>query len=354
MLGKLRIAYASDVRPTKLGAWVVKLSNRTLADLAEMICGGSGDAGGFERKNFPYRSSYYLTEFFRNCNMDYVHDGTTRRQWVIEVLTALDSGPASSGELPADGIIRVIQELLDVGNFTGEALDRGAALAAVNSSLARDGLEAYPDAAGRVFVRNIGTHTTSASLQLSKRTWSSGELERRAKIASYLDSISEDEFIEDVLVPIFSQLGFIRISVSGHTDKVLEYGKDLWMKYHLPTGHYIYFGVQAKKTKLDAAASSKNGNVSEMLNQVRMMLDHPVWDPDTNKKCLLDHVYIACAREITKQARAWLGEHLDQESRRHIMFIDRDDLLDLALGINLPALGDSRPGVDALGEELPF
>jgi hypothetical protein len=332
----------------------VKLSNRTIADLAELICGGSGDAGGFEHKNFPYRSSYYLTEFFRNCDMDYVHDGTTRRQWVIDVLTELNSGPASNGQLPADGVVRVVQELMDVGNFTSAELDRDVALTALSTSLARDGLEAFPDAAGRVFLRNVGTNATTASLQLSKRTWSPSELERRTKIESYLDNISEDEFIEDVLVPIFSQLGFVRISVSGHTDKALEYGKDLWMKYHLPTGHYIYFGVQAKRTKLDAAANSKNGNVSEILNQVRMMLDHPIWDPETNKKCLLDHVYIACAREITKQARAWLGGHLDQESRRHIMFIDRDDLLNLALGVNLPALGDARRGVEAIGEELPF
>lgn len=135
---------------------------------------------------------------------------------------------------------------------------------------------------------------------------------------------------------MFAQLGFVRISVAGHTDKALEYGKDVWMKYQLPTSHFLYFGVQAKKGKLDAAAKSKNENISEVLNQIRMMLASPVWDPETNKKNLLDHVFIACGGEITKQAMAWLGEHLDQESRRHVLFLDREDILDLAAGINLP------------------
>ena len=35
--------------------------------------------------------------------------------------------------------------------------------------------------------------------------------------------------------------------------------------------------------------------------------------------------------EITKQARNWLGERLDASKRRHIIFMDRPELLDLAV-----------------------
>jgi hypothetical protein len=44
-----------------------------------MICGEEGNS-------FPYRTSYYLTQFFQNLGYDYAHDGTTRRFWVRDVL----------------------------------------------------------------------------------------------------------------------------------------------------------------------------------------------------------------------------------------------------------------------------
>ncbi|MGI9069765.1 MAG: hypothetical protein ACR2JB_00165 [Bryobacteraceae bacterium] len=49
------------------------------------------------------------------------------------------------------------------------------------------------------------------------------------------------------MLPLFRQLGFHRITASGHKDKVLEYGKDIWMKYVLPTQHVLYFGLQRVK-----------------------------------------------------------------------------------------------------------
>ena len=122
------------------------------------------------------------------------------------------------------------------------------------------------------------------------------------------------------------------------------------MKYQLPTSHFLYFGVQAKKGKLDSAGRSGERNVAEVMSQVRMMLDHPIWDPETNKRNLLDHVFIACGGEITKQAKDWLGQHLDQESRRHVIFLDRDEVLDIAVGMELSAFR-TRPETS---DDLPF
>jgi hypothetical protein len=125
------------------------------------------------------------------------------------------------------------------------------------------------------------------------------------------------------------------------------------MKFHLPTGHYLYFGVQAKRGKIDAAGKSKGDNIAEVLNQIHMMLAHPIWDPETNKKNLLDHVFIASAGEITKQAIGWLGEHLDQVSRRHVLFLDREDILNLAASINLP-LSPGKGGANIEDDDVPF
>jgi len=312
----------------------MQLQKRALSELAEMICGAAGGEG-FQRKNFRYRSSSYLTDFFLNCDMDYTHDGSTRKSWVLDILASLNAGPASNPQLPPDGIVRVVQELMDAGDFQTHNLDRDAALVDLNASLARDGIQAYLDGANRCHLRNDGTHATSASLQLQRRAWTDAEIKKRKALSDYLDSASEDEFIEQILQPLFQQLGFVRISLTGHKDKSLEYGKDIWMKYQLPTMHFLYFGVQVKRTKIDSSGRSKNENVGEILNQITMMLGHPIWDPETNKQNLVDHVFIISAAEITKQAKNWLGQHLDQASRRHVMFMDRDDLLNLAISINL-------------------
>ena len=66
---------------------------------------------------------------------------------------------------------------------------------------------------------------------------SEAELKKREQLIAYLDGASEDELIEEVLLPLFRQLGFHRVTAAGHKNKALEYGKDLWMKFTLPTQH---------------------------------------------------------------------------------------------------------------------
>ncbi|MFA5293154.1 MAG: hypothetical protein WC496_08995 [Phycisphaerae bacterium] len=51
-------------------------------ELAEMICG--------DNDKFPYRSSYYLTAFFKDLGFNYTHGGSTRRFWVRDILSELD------------------------------------------------------------------------------------------------------------------------------------------------------------------------------------------------------------------------------------------------------------------------
>jgi hypothetical protein len=72
---------------------------------------------------------------------------------------------------------------------------------------------------------------------------------------------------------------------------------------------------------------------------------------------LVDHAYIVTGGEITKAARAWLGNAIDASQRRQIIFMDRDDILNLYVVTNLPVPGDA---VRALGgaaswpDEPPF
>jgi hypothetical protein len=188
------------------------------------------------------------------------------------------------------------------------------------------------------------------------RPFSRLELEKREQLIKYLDKISEDEFIAEILLPLFRQLGFERITAAGHKDKSLEYGKDVWMRYKLPTQHVIYFGLQAKKDKLDAAGVTKvtNANVAEIYNQALMMLGHEIFDSEIGKRVLVDHALIVSGGEITKAARNWIGNKLDASKRSQIMFMDRDDILNLFVSANLRLPNSATPPQRFDPLDLPF
>jgi hypothetical protein len=76
-----------------------------------------------------------------------------------------------------------------------------------------------------------------------------------------------------------------------------------------------------------------------------MAIDHPVFDPEANRKVLLDHVFLISAGEITRAARTWLVEQLDQGHRRHIIFMDRDEFLDQSARILLDLRLDRPPEI---------
>src|SRR5262249_54936892 len=160
-------------------------------------------------------------------------------------------------------------------------------------------------------LRHIATNTI-AQIESPHRPLTPSELKRQEQLLAYLDKCSEDELIEEVLLPLFRQLGFHRITAAGHKDKALEYGKDVWMKYTLPTLHVLYFGIQAKKGKLDSSGMSKgsSSNIGEILNQATMMLGHEIFDPETSRRVLVDHAFIVAGGGITKQAKNWLGQRL--------------------------------------------
>jgi len=133
------------------------------------------------------------------------------------------------------------------------------------------------------------------------------------------------------------------------------------MRYTLPTQHILYLGIQAKKGKIDASGLTKrdNTNVAEIHNQALMMLAHEIFDPDSNKRVLVDHAFIVAGGEITKAARNWIGNALDASKRSQIMFMDRDDILNLYVVTNLPLPADALQQVPASqgsirSDEPPF
>jgi hypothetical protein len=329
----------------------MRFQRRTVMQIAGMICGNFPSESTF----FPYRSSSLLTEFFADADTDYVHDGSTRHCWVVDTLEKIFGEPhVGAGKVPQT-FARVIQRLMDPTDATNEDQQRQGALALLNASLVREGFEAYYASDKQCYLRHIATNTTTAPEHDPHRPFSAVELERRDQLRAYLEKASEDELIEDVLLPLFRQLGFHRVTAVGHKDKALEYGKDVWMKFTLPTQHVLYFGLQAKKGKLDASGTSRagNANIAEIYNQALTMLSHEIFDPEFGKRVLVDHAFIVAGGEITKQARNWLGHVLDASQRRSIIFMDRNDILDLFVVTSLPLPAAALPP-PAWPDEPPF
>lgn len=326
----------------------MRSKSRNLRALAEMVIG--------DADHFRYRSSFFITEFFQECGVNFCHDGSIRAAWTMSRLEELLAEPQPISNTLPERFMTVLRTLMDKADAEDGDPDRANALAALNGPLKREGFEAYYGDDDFLYVRHIASRTISSSAS-PHRPLTPNELERRDRLAAYLDRCSEDELIEEILLPMFRQLGFHRITAAGHKDKALEYGKDVWMRFTLPTQHVLYFGIQAKKGKLDAAGSSRDGNknIAEIHQQALMMLGHEVFDPELSRKALVDHAFIVTGGEITKPARNWLGGKLDSSKRSQILFMDRDDILNLFTVNNVPLPAAALPSQeDILPDEIPF
>jgi len=326
----------------------MKFKDRNLRDLAEAVIG--------DAEFFPYRSSSYITQFFQECDMDVVHDGSTRWAWTANVLSALLQAPVPAANTLPERFVQVLRVLMEKDEAQENDPDRSKALELLNKPLSREGYEAFYGEDDQLYIRHIGTKTVSKAAN-PHRPFTPKEIEKRERLIAYLNKCSEDDLIQSVLLPLFRQLGFYRITSAGHKDKALEYGKDIWMRFVLPTQHVLYFGIQTKKGKIDSSGVSKesNSNIAEIYNQVLMMLGHEIFDPEINHRVLVDHAFIVAGGEITKQARNWLGEKLDATKRSQILFMDREDILNLYTVSNLPLPEGAIPKSGTnLNDEIPF
>ncbi len=99
------------------------MDEKTLESLSEMICGDGP---------YPvYRTGSELTRFFRRvgfCN--FVHDGSTRKWWTLDVLK----------QLSGSNLRAVIIRLADPREYSGDSGKTGHAIASLNDILGLEGL----------------------------------------------------------------------------------------------------------------------------------------------------------------------------------------------------------------------
>lgn len=322
---------------------------RNLRAIAQMVVG--------DTEYFKYRTSSHITEFFEDCDLDFAHDGSTRWRWAADRLIELLAEPQLTPNSLPSRFVHLLRVLMDKADEGDDDPERTLALDLLNMPLKKEGYEAFYGEDSNLHIRHIGTKTLS-EITNSHRPLTPNEIKKRENLNLFLNRCSEDELIEEILVPLFRHLGFYRVTAVGHKDKSLEYGKDMWMKYILPTEHILYFGIQVKKGKLDSAGVSKksNSNVAEIHNQVLMMLGHEIFDPETSKRVLVDHAFIVAGGEITKPAKNWIGQKLDATKRSQILFMDRDDILNLYTVNNLPLPSKALPqeADESSIDDIPF
>lgn len=71
---------------------------------------------------------------------------------------------------------------------------------------------------------------------------------------------------------------------------------------------------------------------------------------------LVDHAFIVAGGEITKQAKNWLGGKLDATKRSQILFMDREDILNLYVvsSLELPKAAKPHKSSSDTYDDLPF
>ena len=99
----------------------------TLEIIAEFICGDDDE-------RFPiYRSSSHLTPFFKNIGINVVHDGSTRKWWVLDVLNSLS----------LDDLEKVILRLVDIREYKGDKVLLDTACSAMTDILFMENMSVF-------------------------------------------------------------------------------------------------------------------------------------------------------------------------------------------------------------------
>lgn len=191
----------------------MEFKERTLNRLADLICGNSDGDPHFP---FRYRSSSYLSQFFEEADTEYRHDGSTRKWWVVGVLKEILAGPLPGASSVPQAFSSVIARLMEKEETQEGDESREKAMALLNVALKKEGFEAFYAEDDVCYLRHIPTKTVSVLNANPHRPMSKEELERRAQLEAYIESASEDELIEEVLLPLFRHLGFQRITPAGH------------------------------------------------------------------------------------------------------------------------------------------
>ena len=171
----------------------MRFKSGNLRAIAEMVIG--------DVDFFPYRSSSRITEFFDECDLDFVHDGSTRWAWTSDRLAELLQDPQPMPNTLPDRFVHLLRVLLHKSDEEPDDPDRLSALAALNKSLSREGYKAYYEQDGLLYIKHIGTETISM-VNNPHRPLTTREIEKKDLLLKCLANCSEDDLINETVTAV--------------------------------------------------------------------------------------------------------------------------------------------------------
>jgi Restriction endonuclease len=162
----------------------------------------------------------------------------------------------------------------------------------------------------------------STSLSSSENLQRLAKLFPRMRKQRYLLSLSEDDFRDLVVRPIFLTQGF---TDGRDTCGPSEQGKDCYFTKTSDLSGTDVIVVQTKKGKITKASTPKN-NLDTIVAQLRTALETGVLLVADKKKTIPIQAFLAASGEINDNARQHIN---DQLSNPRLKFIDAETLIPL-------------------------
>src|SRR6266852_272282 len=139
------------------------------------------------------------------------------------------------------------------------------------------------------------------------------------KKCHFVSRLSEDEFRDTLIRPLFERKGFIHgAELCGPT----EAGKDCFFRSPSPFGLDHITAVQTKIGNLNMGAQPSK-NVERAARQLRTAINAKVHDLKAKQKRKPNFAYLCCSGRISEQAKAHI---LDTVENQNLTFLDIDDL----------------------------
>ena len=146
--------------------------------------------------------------------------------------------------------------------------------------------------------------------------------ENRKQILKYLESVNEDDFIDDFIIPFFFSKGFTLFRRNSHGPG--EHGKDIiFCNYVQIFDDLEYWAIQAK------AQPIKTSNVVNISDQLRRAWEIPFPLRKRGGRMVPDYVVLVNARRHNNEATEALNGLLKNES--HIRVLSQENVCELIL-----------------------
>lgn len=131
----------------------MKFKSKNLREIAECIIG--------DKNYFNYKTSWYISEFFKDCGLPFMHDGSTRWAWTSDRLAELLEESCPPTALPPM-FVHVLRTLMHKSDATEDDPGRINALIELNKPLSREGYEAFYSTDNNLYIKNLRYYVATA------------------------------------------------------------------------------------------------------------------------------------------------------------------------------------------------